>query len=106
MDARTLPASKTNEALARKHTKAADAKHVMRQHLLCNLCVVTSIKECHQRKEMETIPNVVNLHSPTHGRAGAVDEKADRGMGVGGKGSWERGQFLYLEFAAGKQKRC
>lgn len=105
--ARALPASKTDEELARKHTKTADAKQVMRQHLPVQSVCCVFYKKCQQRKEMETIPQCgqpLLVHICL-----SWDSGYKSGRGGGGtpeKEDWKRGQLLYLEFVARKQKSC
>ena len=70
------------------------------------MCVTWSVKECQSRKEI--IPNVDNLPSPTQARAGAVDTTVGKGELWGGrdpeKADQKRGQLLYLESVAGKER--
>lgn len=74
----------------------------------CNLCVASSIKKkSQQRKEMETIPQwgqPLLAHICL-----SWDSGYKSGCGGGGmpeKEDWKRGQLLYLEFVARKQKSC
>lgn len=53
---------------------------------------------------METILNVGNLPLPTNARVEAVDKKVGRGAGAPEKADQKRGQLLYLEFVAGKER--
>ena len=99
--ARTLPASKTMKNLQESTQRPLVTNMLWGNICLCNLCVVSSIKECQQRKEMETISDVVNLPSPTHATAGAVDKKS-RGMGGPCEGKLGKGSDFVLRICCWK----
>lgn len=74
--------------------KAAKVKHAMRQHLpMQSGCIM--IKECQQKKAMGTIflPHTFQNWSSKY-KGAVVPEKVDQ----------KRGQILYIEFVAGKER--
>lgn len=95
---RALPASKTSEELARKHKKSLLMPNTLWGNIrLCSLCVVSSVKECQQRKEMETIPQ---FGQPllTHTRElEQWIQKWTEEWGGPWKGRWEKGLALILQ---------
>ena len=83
VSARALPASKTDEELAGKHTKAADAKHFVRQHLPLQsvFCPLLKKKMSAREGNGNHSPMWANLSLLTYARAGTVDTKVDAGVG-------------------------